>query len=116
MAKSARTKITPSEAGVRLGQPRILPSLPAPRWRGRPRHRGAALMDLRLARDETVYPVADRLRAKGIPFAFSRRGTAALICRDVPVLRKPFGEAELAACVCELIGKVRQTANEQKAA
>jgi len=59
------------------------------------------LLDIQLGNGETVYPVAERLYAKRIPFAFvtgwdrdfgQRHGHA-------PVLRKPFGEAELDRCL-----------------
>jgi len=46
---------------------------------------------------QTVYPAAERLRAKRIPFAFLTAWDGDLDARyaDVPVLRKLFSEAEL---------------------
>jgi CheY-like chemotaxis protein len=57
----------------------------------------AALLDIRLTQREMVYPVAEQLRAKGVPFAFVTAGDEDIDRRycDAPVLRKPFGEAEL---------------------
>jgi len=65
----------------------------------------AALLDIRLAQGETVYPVAERLRAKAIPFAFVTAWDGDIDPRycDVPVLRKPFGEAELESCLRTLL-------------
>jgi len=61
----------------------------------------AALLDIRLGNGETVYPVADRLHAKGIPFAFVTGwdGDFGDPYGDAPVLRKPFGVAELDSCL-----------------
>jgi CheY-like chemotaxis protein len=67
----------------------------------------AALLDVRLAQGETVYPAAERLQAKGVPFAFLTACDGEIDARylDVPVLRKPFSEAELESCLQMLIGK-----------
>src|SRR5947209_2776174 len=61
----------------------------------------AALLDIKLQNDETAYPVAERLHAKRIPFAFVTGWERDLGGRydDAPVLRKPFGEAELDSCL-----------------
>lgn len=61
----------------------------------------AALLDLNL-RGETVYPVADRLAASGIPFVFiTGYGQSHLVRRhaEVPILTKPFGPRQLAEMV-----------------
>jgi CheY-like chemotaxis protein len=61
----------------------------------------AALLDLNL-RGETVYPVADRLAAAGIPFVFiTGYGHSQLVRRHagVPVLTKPFGPRQLAEMI-----------------
>jgi DNA-binding response OmpR family regulator len=75
----------------------------------------AALLDIRLARDEMVYPVAERLQAKAVPVAFVTAWEGEIEARycDVPVLRKPFGEAELEACLRMLIGKMPHRAGGQ---
>jgi two-component SAPR family response regulator len=79
----------------------------------------AALLDIRLAQGETVYPVAEQLRAKNIPFAFVTAWEGDIDPRysDVPVLRKPFGEAELESCLRTLvIPAVHPSASDQEAA
>jgi len=63
----------------------------------------AALLDLSL-RGETVYPVADRLVARSIPFVFITGYTrGALVPRHAaaPVLTKPFGPTQLAEMVAQ---------------
>jgi CheY-like chemotaxis protein len=57
----------------------------------------AALLDVNLG-GRPIFPVADVLRARGIPFAFaSGYGEAGLSedYRGAPVLQKPFREADL---------------------
>ena len=68
----------------------------------------AALLDITLEYGETVYPVAERLRAKRIPFAFVTGwdGDFGGPYGDAPVLRKPFGEAELDRCLRMLIDRM----------
>jgi DNA-binding response OmpR family regulator len=68
----------------------------------------AALLDVTLEHGETVYPVAERLRAKRIPFAFVTGwdGDFGGPYGDPPVLRKPFGEAELDRCLRLLIDRM----------
>ncbi len=64
----------------------------------------AALLDLNL-RGETVYPVADRLAASGIPFVFiTGYGQSQLVHRHAgaPILTKPFGPRQLAEMVTRL--------------
>jgi CheY-like chemotaxis protein len=67
----------------------------------------AALLDVHLAQGETVYPAAEQLQAKGIPFAFLTAWDGQIDARysDVPVLRKPFSEAELESCLQTLIAR-----------
>lgn len=58
----------------------------------------AALLDLSL-KGEVVYPVADRLAERGVPFVFiTGYGQGHLVARHAlaPVLTKPFGPAQLA--------------------
>jgi hypothetical protein len=72
----------------------------------------AALLDIKLEHGETAYPVAERLYAKRIPFAFITGWDAGLGERygNAPVLRKPFGEAELDRCLRILIDRMLQPA------
>jgi len=78
----------------------------------------AALLDVRLAHGETVYAVAERLEAKGVPFAFITAWDGAIDERfaQTPVLRKPFGEADLDRCLEALIGRLPHPAGQPKAA
>ena len=78
----------------------------------------AALLDLLLAHEEMAYPVAERLRAQGVPFAFvtAWEGEIESAYQDVPVLRKPFGEADLEDCLRALISQVPQPTVAQQAA
>jgi len=66
----------------------------------------AALLDMKLANGEAVYPVAERLHAKGVPFAFLTAWDGDIDARycDVPVLSKPFSLAELESCLHTLVG------------
>jgi DNA-binding response OmpR family regulator len=68
----------------------------------------AALLDVSLEHGEAVYPVAEWLRAKRIPFAFVTGSVRDFDERygDAPVLRKPFGEAELDSCLRILIDRM----------
>jgi len=68
----------------------------------------AALLDIKLQYGETAYPVAERLCAKRIPFAFVTGWDREFGGRygDAPVLRKPFGEAELDGCLRMLIDRM----------
>jgi CheY-like chemotaxis protein len=57
-----------------------------------------AVLDVNLA-GKPIFPVADALKAKGVPFAFaSGYGEAGVRddLRSAPVLQKPFREADLA--------------------
>jgi CheY-like chemotaxis protein len=68
----------------------------------------AALLDVSLAHDEKVYPAADRLRARGIPFAFMTAYGPASLDGDYaqdPILRKPYSAADVEQCVLTLIEK-----------
>lgn len=58
-----------------------------------------AVLDINL-RGETVYPVADALRARGVPFGFATGYDRAVLprgYRDVPRWEKPFDTEKLAA-------------------
>jgi CheY-like chemotaxis protein len=65
----------------------------------------AAVLDLNLGGRGTAFPVADRLRALGVPHLFATgdvqvaRGSG---YEDRPRLEKPFVEAELVRAVAEL--------------
>jgi DNA-binding response OmpR family regulator len=65
----------------------------------------AALLDIRLTQDEMVYPVAERLRAHGIPFAFVTAWEGPIDPRycDAPTLRKPYSQSELRNLLAALI-------------
>lgn len=63
-----------------------------------------AVLDVNLG-GQPIFPVADKLREKGAPFAFATGyGDAGLrdVDRDSPVLQKPFREGDLARVLCEL--------------
>ena len=66
----------------------------------------AALLDVGL-RGETVYPVAEALAARGVPFAFTTGyGEASdTRCRDRPVLAKPIRQADLQRARAALTGR-----------
>jgi two-component SAPR family response regulator len=56
-----------------------------------------AILDVNVA-GEPIYPVAETLQRKGIPFVFSTGyGTAGIkdVFRDRPVLQKPFAQHDL---------------------
>jgi CheY-like chemotaxis protein len=66
-----------------------------------------ALLDVNLAGNVT-YPVADALRARGIPFVFATGyGSAALKAelRGAPVLSKPYVIEQLIAALTQALGK-----------
>ena len=65
-----------------------------------------ALLDVNLG-GKPIFPVADALKARGVPFAFaSGYGEAGLSedHRGAAVLQKPFREADLAKALRELVG------------
>ncbi|MES2033224.1 MAG: response regulator [Pseudomonadota bacterium] len=65
----------------------------------------AALLDVNVA-GRPVFPVADALKARGVPFAFaSGYGQAGLAeaHRDAPVLQKPFRQADLERALSSLM-------------
>jgi CheY-like chemotaxis protein len=66
-----------------------------------------ALLDINLAGNVT-YPVADALRARGVPFVFATGyGSAALKAelRGAPVLSKPYVLAQLIAALTKALEK-----------
>ena len=68
----------------------------------------AAILDINL-RDRPVFPVADALRARGVPFVFSTAsdlGALPARFRDVPVCPKPFDLASFHAT----LGRLRAAA------
>lgn len=65
----------------------------------------AALLDIQLAQGADVYPVAEVLAERGIPFAFvSSRPKDQIDYRFIvrPVLSKPFSEADVQALAANL--------------
>lgn len=64
----------------------------------------AAILDVNLG-SEVVFPVADRLRARQVPFAFASGFDPDLMparFRDVAICRKPIDEAALRAALATL--------------
>lgn len=64
-----------------------------------------AVLDINL-KNKTIYPVADELRARAIPFIFVSGYDAVVIpekYRDVALLRKPLDEAAVAKALNELV-------------
>jgi CheY-like chemotaxis protein len=64
----------------------------------------AAILDINLG-DATIFPVADALRARGVPFVFSTASDRAALperFRDVPVCCKPFDFATFRATLGQL--------------
>jgi CheY-like chemotaxis protein len=67
-----------------------------------------AVLDVNLG-GQPIFPLADLLRERGLPFAFATGyGDAGLrdIDRGAPVLQKPFREGDLARVLSELRAKV----------
>ncbi|WP_237479068.1 response regulator [Lichenibacterium dinghuense] len=65
----------------------------------------AAVLDINL-RGETIYPVADMLSARGIPFLFATGYSNAVIdepYRGVPACEKPIDMRELARLLVDLL-------------
>ena len=65
-----------------------------------------AVLDVNLG-EATAYPVADRLRALGVPFVFATgydRPSIAAPYRDVALCEKP---GDVATCLAELLGPNR---------
>ncbi len=66
----------------------------------------AAVLDVRLRRDELVFPVADSLAALRVPFIFASGRSAALVpygLRDRAFVDKPFQSAEVCRKLAELL-------------
>jgi CheY-like chemotaxis protein len=69
----------------------------------------AAVLDINLQGD-VVYPVAEALRVRGVPFVFATgydRPTIAAEYRDVPCWGKPFDYAALVDALPEITARVR---------
>ena len=66
----------------------------------------AAVLDVNLGEGDTAYPIADRLRADGIPHLFAT-GDAKVVVASVygshPRLEKPFLEQELVRTLADLL-------------
>ena len=66
-----------------------------------------AVLDVNLG-EGCSYPVADILRARGIPFLFATGYSAAgldLSYRGMPTLQKPYGAGELARLASEVLAR-----------
>jgi len=66
----------------------------------------AAILDITLA-EANVYPVAERLRAKGIPFFFASGAEAYQIVpafKDVPLVHKPYRIDQVCALLDQMLG------------
>jgi DNA-binding response OmpR family regulator len=73
----------------------------------------AALLDVALVDGEKVYPAADLLRSRGIPFAFMTAYDRAGLDRSYAaeaILRKPCTAAEIRRCVRALLERRRSAA------
>ena len=73
----------------------------------------AAILDITLA-EANVYPVAERLRAKGIPFFFASGAEAYQIApafKDVPLVHKPYRIDQLYALLDRLLGLTEPSAS-----
>jgi len=65
----------------------------------------AALLDVNVA-GRVIFPVADALKARGVPFAFASGYGAAGVegdHRDAPVLQKPFRQIDLERALSGLV-------------
>lgn len=70
----------------------------------------AAVLDVNLA-GEKVFPVAEALARRGVPFVFSTGYGAAGVDADfpgAPVLQKPYPEEALARALAEAVGRTAQ--------
>jgi CheY-like chemotaxis protein len=68
-----------------------------------------AILDVNIAGRE-VYPVADALRARGVPFIFATGyGSARLpeTHRQVPTLQKPYQAEDLRAAIAQALRRTR---------
>lgn len=66
----------------------------------------AAILDITLA-EANVYPVAERLRAKGIPFFFASGAEVYQIApafKDVPLIHKPYRIDQVYALLDRMLG------------
>jgi CheY-like chemotaxis protein len=77
----------------------------------------AALLDIRLGDGQTAYPIAERLKTKNIPFAFSTGWDGVIPSRyfGVPVITKPFGHEEIANCLDRLMRPASLETEEEAA-
>ena len=66
----------------------------------------AAVLDINL-RGERVDPIADRLKARGVPVLFATGyGVAAgVYCRDAPVIDKPYTQERLVSALMRALAK-----------
>ena len=70
----------------------------------------AAILDIRLHKDELVFPVADTLQALRVPYVFaSGRSTALMPLRhgDRPFFDKPFRAAEIVEALAKILNGER---------
>ena len=69
----------------------------------------AAVLDINL-RGETIFPLADVLRARGVPFVFATgydESATPPAYRDVPRWEKPFNPQDLVRALPSVIGRRR---------
>ena len=70
----------------------------------------AAILDIRLHKDELVFPVADTLQALRVPYVFaSGRSTALMPLRhgDKPFFDKPFRAGEIVEALAKILAGER---------
>ncbi|WP_062012029.1 response regulator [Aureimonas sp. AU4] len=68
----------------------------------------AAVLDVNIA-GEKIYPVAERLRARGVPIVFATgygRGGLQPEWQDCEVIQKPYTEAQIADALMRALGAV----------
>jgi CheY-like chemotaxis protein len=75
----------------------------------------AAVLDINL-RGERVDPIADRLRARGIPVLFATGyGVAAgEHCRDAPVIDKPYTQERLASALMRALAMSKPVGSDTR--
>lgn len=98
-----------AEALVSLGYKVVgpVPDLAAALAHAREANLAGAVIDVQLGRDE-AYPIADLLRARGVPFLFTTGRPAWSLPQRfhaAPVLSKPFEPADVAALAASTFGE-----------
>lgn len=101
-----------AEALVSLGYEVVgpVPDLAAALAHAREADLSGAVIDVQLGRDE-AYPIADLLRARGVPFLFTTGRPAWTLPQRFhasPVLSKPFEPADVAALAASTFGQAAE--------